>query len=79
MLFRLKNLDAGIAHRETAPPSAPVGLEVIPERRVHAKGSSASGTCTVAHDVTTYSKAELFAKRGKSAPVVQQRGLPDAH
>ena len=30
--------------------------EVIPERRMHAKGSGAYGTFTVTHDITKYSR-----------------------
>ena len=32
--------------------------EVIPERRMHAKGSGAFGTFTVTHDITKYTKAD---------------------
>jgi len=39
--------------------------EVIPERRMHAKGSGAYGTFTVTHDITKYTKAKLFAAVGK--------------
>ncbi len=39
--------------------------EVIPERRMHAKGSGAFGTFTVTHDITQYSRASLFAEVGK--------------
>ncbi|MGY3149296.1 catalase [Bradyrhizobium sp. USDA 3397] len=35
--------------------------EVIPERRMHAKGSGAFGTFTVTHDITRYTKARIFA------------------
>ncbi len=31
--------------------------EVIPERRVHAKGSGAFGTLKVTHDISRYTKA----------------------
>ncbi len=35
--------------------------EVIPERRMHAKGSGgAFGTFTVTHDITNYTKAKIF-------------------
>ena len=34
--------------------------EVIPERRMHAKGSGAYGTFTVTHDITKYTKAKIF-------------------
>lgn len=39
--------------------------EVIPERRMHAKGSGAHGTFTVTHDITRYTKAKMFSKIGK--------------
>lgn len=39
--------------------------EVIPERRMHAKGSGAFGRFTVTHDITQYTKATLFAEVGK--------------
>ena len=39
--------------------------EVIPERRMHAKGSGAFGHFTVTHDITQYSKAKLFSAIGK--------------
>src|SRR5512145_677078 len=39
--------------------------EVIPERRMHAKGSGAYGTFTVTHDITKYTKAKLFSQVGK--------------
>ena len=35
--------------------------EVIPERRMHAKGSGAYGTFTVTHDITKYTKAKIFS------------------
>ncbi|HZH68003.1 MAG TPA: catalase, partial [Chitinophagales bacterium] len=35
--------------------------EVIPERRMHAKGSGAFGTFTVTHDITKYTKAAIFS------------------
>ena len=43
--------------------------ELIPERRMHAKGSGAYGTFTVTHDVTPYTKASLFAEIGKKTEV----------
>ncbi len=39
--------------------------EVIPERRVHAKGSGAFGTFRVTHDISRYTKAKLFDAIGK--------------
>ena len=39
--------------------------EVIPERRMHAKGSGAYGTFTVTHDITRYTKAKIFSSVGK--------------
>ncbi|GAB7544916.1 catalase [Cupriavidus sp. 8B] len=59
--------------------------EVIPERRVHAKGSGAHGTFTVTHDITRFSKASVFASVGKQTPlfmrfstVAGERGAADA-
>jgi catalase len=39
--------------------------EVIPERRMHAKGSGAFGNFTVTQDITRYTKAKIFSKVGK--------------
>ena len=39
--------------------------EVIPERRMHAKGSGAYGAFTVTHDITRYTKAKIFSTVGK--------------
>ena len=39
--------------------------EVIPERRMHAKGSGAYGTFTATHDITQYTKANIFLKWAK--------------
>jgi len=59
--------------------------EVIPERRMHAKGSGAYGTFTVTHDITKYSKAKIFSEIGKQTPmfvrfstVAGERGAADA-
>ena len=59
--------------------------EVIPERRVHAKGSGAYGKLTISQDITRFSKASLFAKVGKETPVfirfstvAGERGAADA-
>ncbi len=59
--------------------------EVIPERRMHAKGSGAYGTFTVTHDITKYTKAALFSKIGKKtdlfarfSTVAGERGAADA-
>src|SRR5262245_55957840 len=59
--------------------------EVIPERRMHAKGSGAYGTFTVTNDVTKYTKAKLFSEIGKKTPtfmrfstVAGERGAADA-
>lgn len=43
--------------------------EVIPERRVHAKGSGAYGTFTVTRDITALSHAKLFESIGKQTPI----------
>ncbi|GGF22913.1 catalase [Aliidongia dinghuensis] len=59
--------------------------EVIPERRMHAKGSGAYGTFTVTHDITKYTKAKIFSEIGKATPtflrfstVAGERGAADA-
>src|SRR5690625_7882758 len=39
--------------------------EVIPERRMHAKGSGAHGTFTVTNDITKYTKAKIYSEIGK--------------
>ncbi len=59
--------------------------EVIPERRMHAKGSGAFGTFTVTHDITKYTKAKLFNEIGKKtdlfirfSTVAGERGAADA-
>ncbi len=59
--------------------------EVIPERRMHAKGSGAFGTFTVTHDITKYTKAKIFSKVGKQtelfvrfSTVAGERGAADA-
>ena len=59
--------------------------EVIPERRMHAKGSAAYGTFTVTHDITRYTKAKIFSAVGKKtelflrfSTVAGERGAADA-
>lgn len=59
--------------------------EVIPERRMHAKGSGAFGTFTVTNDISKYSKAKIFSKVGKKTEmfarfslVAGERGFADA-
>ncbi|MBW2671525.1 MAG: catalase [Deltaproteobacteria bacterium] len=59
--------------------------EVIPERRMHAKGSGAYGTFTVTHDITQYTKAKIFSEVGKKtelftrfSTVAGERGAADA-
>ncbi|MBW9051073.1 catalase [Rhizobium mesosinicum] len=59
--------------------------EVIPERRMHAKGAGAYGTFTVTHDITKYTKAKVFSEIGKKTPmfvrfstVAGERGAADA-
>ncbi len=84
---------------QTAGPRGPVLLqdvwhleklahfarEVIPERRMHAKGSGAFGTFTVTHDITKYTRAKLFSTVGKKtdlfmrfSTVAGERGAADA-
>ena len=59
--------------------------EVIPERRMHAKGSGAFGTFTVTHDITKYTKAKILSQVGKKtdlfvrfSTVAGERGAADA-
>lgn len=59
--------------------------EVIPERRMHAKGFGAHGTFTVTGDIRQYSRARLFSRIGKETPVfvrfstaAGERGYADA-
>ncbi|WP_374580495.1 catalase [Pseudoduganella sp.] len=84
---------------ETAGPRGPLLLqdvwhleklahfhrEVIPERRMHAKGSGAYGSFTVTHDITRYTKAAVFGAVGKKteafvrfSTVAGERGAADA-
>ena len=39
--------------------------EVIPERRMHLKGSGAFGTFTVTHDITKIYSCKIFSEVGK--------------
>jgi catalase len=59
--------------------------EVIPERRMHAKGSGAFGTFTVTKDITRYTRAKIFSEVGKKtelfarfSTVAGERGAADA-
>ncbi|NLY73001.1 MAG: catalase [Tissierellia bacterium] len=59
--------------------------EVIPERRMHAKGSGAFGKFTVNKDITKYTKASVFSEIGKEtevfvrfSTVAGERGAADA-
>ena len=59
--------------------------EVIPERRMHAKGSGAFGTFTVTDDITEFTRASIFSEVGKQTPclvrfstVAGERGAADA-
>ncbi|MFC5478793.1 catalase [Massilia suwonensis] len=59
--------------------------EVIPERRMHAKGAGAWGSFTVTQDISRYTKARLFGEVGKTTPmfvrfstVAGERGAADA-
>lgn len=59
--------------------------EVIPERRMHAKGSGAFGQFTVTHDISRYTRAKMFDKVGKKtelfirfSTVAGERGAADA-
>lgn len=59
--------------------------EVIPERRMHAKGSGAYGTFRVTNDITKYTRAKIFSDVGKEtetfvrfSTVAGERGAADA-
>ncbi|MFO7611361.1 MAG: catalase [Clostridia bacterium] len=59
--------------------------EVIPERRMHAKGSGAFGTFTVTNDITRFTKARIFSEIDKKtdcfvrfSTVAGERGAADA-
>ncbi|MBN1243525.1 MAG: catalase [Spirochaetales bacterium] len=86
-------------HSMTAGPRGPMLLqdawfleklahfdrEVIPERRMHAKGSGAFGTFTVTQDITRWTRAKLFSQVGKKtevfvrfSTVAGERGAADA-
>ena len=59
--------------------------EVIPERRMHAKGSGAYGSFTVTHDISKFTKANIFSEVGKKtdlfvrfSTVAGERGAADA-
>lgn len=59
--------------------------EVIPERRMHAKGSGAYGHFTVTHDISQYTRAKMFSAIGKKTElfarfttVAGERGAADA-
>jgi len=59
--------------------------EVIPERRMHAKGWGAWGTFRVTHDITKYTKAKIFSKVGNECQMIArfstvagERGAADA-
>jgi catalase len=84
---------------QTAGPRGPVLLqdvwlleklahfyrEVIPERRMHAKGVGAYGTFTITHDIARYTRADIFSRVGKEtqlflrfSSVAGERGAADA-
>ena len=59
--------------------------EVIPERRMHAKGSGAYGTFTVTNDISQFSRAKIFSEVGKQtklfsrfSTVAGERGAADS-
>jgi len=59
--------------------------EVIPERRMHAKGSGAFGKFTVTGDITRFTRAKIFSQVGKEtetfvrfSTVAGERGAADA-
>ncbi|MEG2843316.1 MAG: catalase, partial [Ruthenibacterium sp.] len=58
--------------------------EVIPERRMHAKGSGAYGTFTVTHDISKWTRAKVLQPGTKTdtfvrfSTVAGERGAADA-
>src|SRR5699024_1602326 len=50
---------------------AHLNREVIPERRMHAKGSGAFGTFTVTNDITKYNKAKIFSEVDKKTDIFE--------
>src|SRR6478735_7763677 len=59
--------------------------EVVPERRMHAKGSAAFRTFRVTHDITAHTNADVFSEVGKQteiflrfSTVAGERGAADA-
>jgi len=59
--------------------------EVIPERRMHAKGSAAYGSFIVTNDISKYTRAKIFSEVGKKTDlfarfttVAGERGAADA-
>ncbi len=59
--------------------------EVIPERRMHAKGSGAYGSFTVTNDIAQFTRAKIFSQIGKKTElfarfttVAGERGAADA-
>ena len=64
---------------------ANLNREIIPERRMHAKGSGAFGSFTVTGDITKYTRARIFEHVGKKTEmfarfttVAGERGAADA-
>ena len=64
---------------------ANLNREIIPERRMHAKGSGAYGVFTVTNDITRYTRAAIFGEVGKRTEmfarfttVAGERGAADA-
>lgn len=60
--------------------------ERIPERVVHAKGSGAKGYFELTHDMSAYTKADLFNGKGKKTPLITrfsqvagESGYPDTY
>ena len=51
--------------------------EVMPERRMHAKGWGAYGTFKVTHDITRFTRAKIFSAIGKQTSMfAASRPLP---
>ncbi len=46
--------------------------EVIPERRMHAKGSGAFGIFTGTGDITQYTRAKVFSQIGRKTDLISR-------
>ncbi len=99
LLTTLNGAPIGVQQALTAGPRGPLLMqdvalleqmqhfnrERIPERAVHAKGSGAYGTFTVTNDISSHTRASIFAQIGKQtelfmrfSTVAGEKGAADA-